>query len=498
MASFVAGPNKFALLANAFTGAAKGANDFAQLKQRSDALKEQQRQHDDNLGLGFDRLDEQIRQFDIGTSERSRLETMALEARHKLGIEQSQISKSATLGAAGIRSRTADKDRKATIALQERNAGLDEHVNIMEAHNVAGLHTDRKAHDVRLQAGETTELFDWERRADAAALAIATKMSLGSPPTQAQISLAREQVDNYPGLKEQANTNRIDAEMSKALARAGGGRAGGGYTGTGAGVDFSQAYTGALYESVGRDPKTGLNRVIHTPTATAFADIQAQMALDGADNPYTARNIEALAHVKRLSLLVGEHSRGSKSTKLTNLEGQLEQSLSPKNFIGVDSSFASSLAELVATQQEMGSTSSLDDPSAWRRYTSKEAYNSAQLEAEGQTARAIRPDAVKEEDQQRHAQKLEATRASIAAQQVARLSGGGDDADAVTGAVGELQSDQSWTFNASNFRDPDQARAEAAKAWEAFSIPSPNIPTTPTQGTPEYDKMLADMQQFGG
>lgn len=495
MASFVAGPNKFALLANAFTGAAKGANDFAQLKQRSDALKEQKRQHDNNLALGFDRLDEQIRQFDIGTSERSRLETMALEARHKLGIEQSQISKSATLGAAGIRSRTADKDRKATIAFQERNAGLDEHVNILEAHNVAGLHTDRKAHDARLQAGETTELFDWERRADAAALAVATKMSLGSPPTQAQISLAREQVDNYPGLKGQANQNRIDAEMSKALARAGGGRAGGGYTGTGAGVDFSQAYTGALYASTQAD-QTGLKRVIHTPKETAFADIQAQMYLDGDDNPFTARNVEALAHVKRLSLLVAEHSRGTKSTKLTNLEGQLEQSLSPKNFIGVDPSFASSLAELVATQQEMGSTSSLANSKEWRKYASREAYNSAQLEAEGQTARAIRSDAVKEEDQQRHAQQLEATRASIAAQQVARLSGGGDDADVVTGAVGELQSDQFWTFNVG-----PSLGASADAPGGSFSIPkppSPNIPTTPVPGTPEYDKMLADMQQFGG
>ena len=251
-----------------------------------------------------------------------------------------------------------------------------------------------------------------------------------------------------------------------------------------------------LYASVGRDPKTGLNRVIHTPKETAFADIQAQMALDGADNPYTARNIESLAHVKRLSLLVGEHSRGSKSTKLTNLEGQLEQSLSPKNFIGVDPSFASGLAELVATQQEMGSTSSLDDPSAWRKYTSKEAYNSAQLAIEGQTARAIRPDAVKEEDQERHAQQLETTRASIAARQVARLSGGGDDADAVTGAVGELQSDQFWNFNVG-----PSLGASADAPGGSFSIPkppSPNIPTTPVPGTAEYEKMLADMQQLGG
>tara|TARA_R110000803_G_scaffold15895_2_gene43743 strand:+ start:2168 stop:3652 length:1485 start_codon:yes stop_codon:yes gene_type:complete len=494
MASFVAGPNKFALLANAFTGAAKGANDFAQLKQRSDALKEQKRQHDDNLALGFNRLDEQIRQFDIGTSERSRLETMALEARHKLGIEQSQISKSATLGAASIRSRTADKDRKATIAFQERNAGLDEHVNILEAHNVAGLHTDRKAHDVRLQAGETTELFDWERRADASALAVATKMSLGSPPTQAQISLAREWVDNYPGLKEQANQNRIDVAMSKAVARAGGGRTGGGYTGTGAGVDFSQAYSGALYASTQGDPKTGLKRVLHTPKQDAFSSIRSQMALDGDDNPFTARNIEAVRDVERASLaLLREHSPGPRRT---NLEGQLERAMSPKSFIGVDPSFASSVAELVATQQEYGSNTSLDNPNEWRKFTSKEAYNSAQLEAESQTARAIRPDAVKEEDQEKHAQKLEARRATIAAQQVARLSGGGDDADAVTGAVGELQSDQFWTFNVG-----PSLGASADAPGGSFSIPKPpipNIPTTPAQGTPEYDQMLADMQQFGG
>ena len=56
MATYVAGQNQLALLANAFSGAAKGAQDFAQLKMRRDQMAQQQAQFDANLDLGCNKL----------------------------------------------------------------------------------------------------------------------------------------------------------------------------------------------------------------------------------------------------------------------------------------------------------------------------------------------------------------------------------------------------------------------------------------------------------
>ena len=380
MASFVAGPNKFALLANAFTGAAKGANDFAELKQRSDTLKEQKRQHDDNLKFGFEKLDEQIRQFDVGTSEKSRLEGLALEARHKLGIGQSELSKSATLGAASIRAREQREDREANNALRERNVNLDQHVNIMESHNVAGLWADWKAHEAKFNAGETTEQFDWNTRADTAALAIATKLSLGGPPTPAQIALAREQVDNYQTIKATTNQNRIDVESSKALARMGGGA--GGFTGTGAAIDFEAAYTGeilvqtpSIMDSTQSSPKT--MRVVRPG---GLDNIISQIQADG-ENPLTAGRVESLSDLKRLMGRMTLAQRDNDPVATANLEAQYAAAFKQSAWPGMTPAFIADLRGLASAQLAITTGRASIEGGEWAKHASSEAYHASLVPA---------------------------------------------------------------------------------------------------------------------
>ena len=441
MASFVAGPNKFSLLANAFTGAAKGANDFAELKQRSDALKEQKRQHDDNLELGFNKLDEQIRQFDVGTSEKSRLEGLALQARHKLGIAQSQMSKSATLGAAGIRAREQRDDRAARVALQERNVKLDQHVNIMEAHNVGGLWSDWKAYEAKFNAGETTEEFDWNTRADAAAFAIADKLSLEGPPSQAQIALAREQIDNYQTLKKTNNENNVEIAMNAALAKGrGAGAAGGGYTNTGAGIDFDSAYSGRVYQST-QVGKTGSKELMYEPTDTGFDGIISQVAQ--GDNPYKAQVVQSTRDVERLTReLALEGSRGTGS-RHARLEAQWNAALKHGNFAGMPRSYSDGLAELASSYLNVGSRSKDIESGAWVRFDSTDALEAA-AQDQTQQAQQARVQAAMTPKQKRaaedqHAIDANERKATIAQRAKERLQAGEiEPTDAVLQALDDI------------------------------------------------------------
>ena len=65
MSTYVPGPNKFALLSNALTGAATGAKDFIQLKQVRDRMNQDQSQHQDRMAHAIRQLDEQILQADL-------------------------------------------------------------------------------------------------------------------------------------------------------------------------------------------------------------------------------------------------------------------------------------------------------------------------------------------------------------------------------------------------------------------------------------------------
>ena len=127
MAAFVSGQNQFALLANAFTGAAKGAQDFAKLKMQRDQMAQQQRQFDDNLALGFSRLDEQIRQFDVGTAEHSRLTELSQELKLKMSREGYVAAEQRSRIAAGpgharVAEQTRQFDYLKTQAAQQDNA----------------------------------------------------------------------------------------------------------------------------------------------------------------------------------------------------------------------------------------------------------------------------------------------------------------------------------------------------------------------------------------
>ena len=149
MASFVAGQNKFALLANAFTGAAKGAQDFAQLKLKRDQIDESKRQFDQNLEFGFKKLDEQIRSFDIGTAEKSRLEGLAIQARAKFGADanisaekRTAITAQASVTSTAMRVNEQKEERKRQQRLTVMNFGLGDNIDAMDTLDIGAMHKE--------------------------------------------------------------------------------------------------------------------------------------------------------------------------------------------------------------------------------------------------------------------------------------------------------------------------------------------------------------------
>lgn len=90
MATFVAGQNQLAMLANAFSGATKGAQDFAQLKMKRDQMAQQQAQFDAQLDLGFKKLEEQINSANLDREQRANLQSQMVEARSKWVTQQEE------------------------------------------------------------------------------------------------------------------------------------------------------------------------------------------------------------------------------------------------------------------------------------------------------------------------------------------------------------------------------------------------------------------------
>lgn len=228
MASFVAGPNQFSLLANAFSGAAKGASDFAQLKLKRDQIAEDRRQFDENLEFGFKKLDEQIRQFDIGTEQRERLEQARNELQERLTDKRIAGSIKTAKIAAGpqyARVREQAERRKFEQRLQERNFGLGKTIEAMEQFGADQLFKDW---DAATERGEAT-FTEWNPRANQMARDVAMRLSADGVVTDDDVRIVRQQIDNYRNLKQTHINNMMEIQRVKALSR---GAAAGMYGGT--------------------------------------------------------------------------------------------------------------------------------------------------------------------------------------------------------------------------------------------------------------------------
>lgn len=71
--AYIAPVDKFAMLNNALGGVSKGLTDYAAVKLETNKMAQQQAQFDQQMNLAFTKLDEQIRQFDVGTEQHERL-----------------------------------------------------------------------------------------------------------------------------------------------------------------------------------------------------------------------------------------------------------------------------------------------------------------------------------------------------------------------------------------------------------------------------------------
>ena len=217
--AYIPGSDPFKTLSNAFGGTAKGAFDYTQVRLKQNQIDESKRQHDQNLRLGFKRLDEQIRQFDVGTKEHREL----TEARMKLDAtlrregfvsaeKRTKMQKEAPLGAASIRAKQQEKDRQYRRDLAQRNFSTQGLLNGIE-HVAGDLWKDYNAWNAG--EGTGTETFPWEARANVAARQLAESKAMGEPVTEDDIALARRQIDSYDKIKSTYVKDTLDLARAK-------------------------------------------------------------------------------------------------------------------------------------------------------------------------------------------------------------------------------------------------------------------------------------------
>jgi len=330
MASFVSGQNKFALLANAFTGAAKGAQDFAQLKLKRDQIDESKRQFDQNLEFGFKKLDEQIRSFDIGTAEKSRLEGLAIQARAKFGADanisaerRTAMTAQASVTSTAMRVNEQREERERQMRLTVMNQGMSENLVQMELLNVHEMHKEWGA----TEAGEGVDVDQfwaekgaaWNKQADAKAWALAKVLSPDGTVTDDEFRIAREKVDNYTSIKGQFTDNEMKMAQARALSRgASRGMYGGSgaYTGNGAGISVNYSKSMAR-----KDDGTGPGGIttIRVPDGDWQSSIRQQISR--GDSIHSAGQLDAFnAAESRMRAAIQYRGEGNTTDELRQMD----------------------------------------------------------------------------------------------------------------------------------------------------------------------------------
>ena len=318
MAGFVAGQNQFALLANAFTGAAKGASDFASLKLKRDQIDESARQFDENLEFGFTKLDEQIRQFDVGTSERSRMESARNDLKKKLtreGFVSAQRQSTIAAGPGHGRNLETKKLREFKQRLADRAHTSTTTIDAMEKLGVAAHWNDWTNYQKEFKEGTVTGEFDWDTRADEIArdLAAEEKPS-GEPVTEEDIRIRRQQVDNYRSLKNTHNENLMNTAKAAAAARA-----------------ARMRVSSDAYIDTGEPAAVGYNRIMFDAEGTP---------MELPDSGWTIKEIG------RLGALEGNDPTRRGATQSFRRMESASRRLSAATFVGATDAIAQSTLEL--------------------------------------------------------------------------------------------------------------------------------------------------------
>lgn len=207
MAALVTGPNKFGLLANALAGSAKGAQDFAQLKMKRDAMEEQSRQFDEQLALGVRRLEEQARQFDMDQSQKKEFNDLLMQFREKSLVSEEMRAAESLRSAERRTAMQVSEQRKAreqARELQERNFGLRNTVEGLIALDVPGLDSMRESNPEAYEASVQEKALQW-----------AELKAVGDSYTDEDLRIAEQQVRNFGNIKSQYNKYTVDIFRAK-------------------------------------------------------------------------------------------------------------------------------------------------------------------------------------------------------------------------------------------------------------------------------------------
>lgn len=214
------GGTDFSILAEAFSGAAKGAHDFAQLKMRRDQMAQQQSQFDQQLALNFTKLNEQIRQFDISAEMKERMQKEANALQATLSREEmvsaekrTGMQARATRAAAAMRAREQRRIVESRERLNERNFSLQGNLNIGVMSGIETLGERPGDDDAAGQAA-----WDQSRSLIAQRWARGTNLSEDAV-TEEQNQKALMWVDNYSANRAFLAEQTLESAKMEALSR---------------------------------------------------------------------------------------------------------------------------------------------------------------------------------------------------------------------------------------------------------------------------------------
>ena len=121
--AYVAPVDKFSMLSNALGGVSKGLTDYAAVKLETNKMAQQQAQFDEQMNLAFNKLDEQIRQFNVGTEQHERLTQAKMDLEKTLtreGIVSAEKQTTQRVRAQNYATRVREKNAERQAEIDDR------------------------------------------------------------------------------------------------------------------------------------------------------------------------------------------------------------------------------------------------------------------------------------------------------------------------------------------------------------------------------------------
>jgi hypothetical protein len=373
MAALVTGPNKFGLLANALAGSAKGAQDFAQLKMKRDAMEEQSRQFDEQLALGVRRLEEQARQFDMDQAQKKEFNDLLVQFREKSLVSEEMRAAEALRSAerrTGMQVAEQRRAREQRAELEERNFGLRNTVEGLIALDVPGMDAMRESNPEAYEASVQEKAVQW-----------AELKAVGGSYTDEDLRIAEQQVRNFGNIKGQYNKYTADIFRAKNAENAL--TAAGFSSDTGAGLNISSSSTLVPTQPI-KTPGDQESRYISVPDPGSF---------DLAKGYFQSMNPAAVPVIDDLQYLTSEYQDSRKSaSERSNIKSSVDRllrreltSLTERDRLQVENLVRNSMAVVDASmsgEQYLLQDQSLD------QLTASQASDQANLRRVGEGAEA--------------------------------------------------------------------------------------------------------------